>query len=221
MFLELKDFLTLEEVERLRAIAAKVDFVDGKVSNPYNNTKNNQQASEADPRNAEASQIVAAAFLRSGPFQDFAFPRSIVPPLLARYEVDMAYGAHSDGAYLQLGRDRLRSDLAATIWLNPPDSYDGGELVVHFGTRPVVIKGEAGSVVIYPATQVHEVLPVRRGQRLVSITFIESRIQDEFLRTQLYELSRIAEDEGPRMTWDCRVRLDTVRNNLLRMWSRN
>ena len=49
MFLELKDFLTLEEVERLRAIAAKVDFVDGKVSNPYNNTKNNQQASEADP----------------------------------------------------------------------------------------------------------------------------------------------------------------------------
>ena len=66
-------------------------------------------------------------------------------------------------------------------WLNPPASYDGGELVGASGHRPVVIKGEPGSVVVYPSTQLHEVTPVRRGQRLVSITFIESLIPDEFL----------------------------------------
>jgi PKHD-type hydroxylase len=220
MFLELTDFLSADEVARLRDIAARVRFVDGKVSNPNNQTKNNQQAHEADPLYGESARLLADAFLRSAPFQDFAFPRSLVPPLLARYEAGMGYGAHSDGAFMQLGKDRLRSDLAATVWLNPPDSYDGGELVVHFGTKPVAIKGPPGSVVIYPSTQLHEVRPVTRGTRLVAVTFIESRIPDEFLRNQLYELGRIAETEGPRMDWDARVRLDVVRNNLLRLWAR-
>jgi PKHD-type hydroxylase len=220
MFLELKNFLGPTEVARLQDIAAKLNFVDGRASNPNNPTKNNLQASELDPLYGESSRILADAFLRSGPFQDFAFPRSIVPPLLARYEVGMAYGAHADGAHMQLGKDRLRSDLAATVWLAPPDSYDGGELVVHLGTKPVAIKGEAGSVVIYSSTQLHEVTPVRRGQRLVAVTFIESRIPDEFQRLQLYELNQVAEQEGPKMSWECRVKLDVVRNNLIRMWSR-
>ena len=92
--------------------------------------------------------------------------------------------------------------------------------MVHLGTRPVVIKGQAGSVIVYPSTQLHEVTPVRRGQRLVSITFIESLIPDEFLRTQLYELSEVAALEGLKIAWNSRVRLDAVRNNLLRLWSR-
>ena len=92
---------------------------------------------------------------------------------------------------------------------------------MHLGTRPVVIKGEPGSVVVYPSTQLHEVMAVRRGQRLVSITFIESQIPEEFLRTQLYELSEVAALEGLKMEWSNRVRLDAVRNNLLRLWARN
>lgn len=59
------------------------------------------------------------------------------------------------------------------------------------------------------------------GQRLVSITFIESRIPNEFQRTQLYELGEIAALEGLTMSWEGRVRLDVVRNNLLRLWSLN
>jgi PKHD-type hydroxylase len=76
-------------------------------------------------------------------------------------------------------------------------------------------------VIVYPSTQLHEVAPVRRGQRLVSITFIESMIPDEFQRTQLYELSEVAALEGLKMEWGNRVRLEAVKNNLLRLWSRN
>ena len=220
MFLEMKDFLTADEVARLRDIAGRAAFVDGRVSNPHNKAKNNLQASDADPLYAESSRMVAAAFARCAPFHDFAFPRHIAPPLLARYEVGMTYGAHADTSHMRFGNEVRRSDLSATVWLNPPASYDGGELVVHLGTRPVVIKGEPGSVVVYPSTHLHEVTPVRRGQRLVSITFIESLIPDEFQRTQLYELSEVAALEGLKMEWGNRVRLDAVKNNLLRLWSR-
>ena len=220
MFLEIKDFLRADEVARLRELATRVQFVDGRISNPHNRAKNNLQASEADPLYVESSRIVGDAFLRSEPFRNFAFPRHIAPPLLARYEVGMTYGAHADTSHMRFGNDVRRSDLSATVWLNPPESYDGGELVVHLGTKPVVIKGEAGSVVVYPSTQLHQVTPLRRGQRLVSITFIESMIPDEFHRTQLYELDEVAALEGLKMSWDGRVRLEAVRYNLRRLWSR-
>jgi hypothetical protein len=45
-------------------------------------------------------------------------------------------------------------------------------------------------------------------------------IPDEFQRTQLYELSEVAALEGLKMNWNNRVRLEAVRNNLLRLWSR-
>jgi len=221
MFLEINDFLKAEEVARLRELATRVTFVDGRISNPHNQAKKNLQASETDPLQVESSRIVADAFARSGPFRDFAFPAHVAPPLLARYEVGMTYGAHADTAHMRFGNQVRRSDLSATVWLNPPQDYDGGELVVHLGTRPVVIKGQPGSVVVYPSTQLHEVTPIRRGQRLVSITFIESMIPDEFLRTQLYELNEVAALEGLKMEWSSRVRLEAVKNNLLRLWSRD
>jgi PKHD-type hydroxylase len=220
MFLELKGFLKADEVARLKELAASVQFVDGRISNPHNQAKNNLQASEADPLYMESSRIVGEAFMRSEPFRNFAFPKHIAQPLLARYEVGMTYGAHADTSHMRFGNEIHRSDLSATVWLNPPESYDGGELVVHLGTRPVVIKGEPGSVIVYPSTQLHEVTPVRRGQRLVSITFIESMIPDEFLRTQLYELNEVAAIEGLKMSWEGRVRLEAVRNNLRRLWTR-
>ena len=220
MFLEIKGFLKTEEIARLQELASRVRFVDGRISNPHNLAKNNLQASETDPLYLESSRIVGDAFMRSEPFRNFAFPRHIAPPLLARYEVGMTYGAHADTSHMRFGNEVRRSDLSATVWLNPPENYDGGELVVHLGTRPVVIKGEPGSVVVYPSTQLHEVAPVRRGQRLVSITFIESMIPDEFLRTQLYELNEVAAIEGLKMSWEGRVRLEAVRNNLRRLWAR-
>jgi len=62
MFLEIKDFLKPEEVVRLQELAAKAQFVDGRISNPHNQAKNNLQAHETDPHQAESSRIVAAAF---------------------------------------------------------------------------------------------------------------------------------------------------------------
>ena len=172
MFLEIKGFLKAEEVARLRELAAKVQFVDGRITNPHNQAKNNLQASETDPLYAESSRIVADAFVRCEQFRSFAFPKHIAPPLLARYEIGMTYGAHADTSHMRFGNEIRRSDLSATVWLNPPESYDGGELVVHLGTKAVVIKGEPCSAWFYPSTQLHELAPVRLGQRLFSITVI-------------------------------------------------
>ena len=114
----------------------------------------------------------------------------------------------------------LRSDLSCTVFLNDPMSYEGGELVLHIGTKPVPVKGLPGEAFIYPSTLLHEVRPVRSGQRLVSITFIESLIPDEQQRNALFELRDILSLEGLKMDWVNRVRMEVVCQNLARSWSR-
>ena len=219
MFLEIPQLLSDAEITRLRQLGQELRFVDGRLSNPANTQKNNLQADPADQKYAESSQIVGAALLRSEEFRNFAFPKKIAPPLLARYEPGMKYGAHADAARVNSAAGMLRSDISATIFLSDPASYQGGELVTHLGTRPVAFKGRPGEAIVYPSTLLHEVRPVVSGQRLVSITFIESFIPDEYLRTQLYELNEVAAIEGLKMGWESRVRLEVVRQNLERLWS--
>ena len=219
MFLEIKSLLTPADLTRLTALARELRFVDGRVTNPANTTKQNLQADYADPKYAESVQVLQAAIGRSEEFMNFAMPKRIAPPLLSRYEPGMKYGAHADSAIINIPNARIRSDLSCTIFIAPPTGYDGGELSIVSGTRELAFKGEPGDAIVYPSTMLHEVKPVRSGQRLVAITFIESLIADHHQRLQVYELNEIAALEGLTMKWENRVRLDVVRQNLMRMWA--
>jgi PKHD-type hydroxylase len=52
----------------------------------------------------------------------------------------MHYGAHTDAAYLQLPGTVMRSDLSCTIFLNDPESYEGGALRVYLGDASISFK---------------------------------------------------------------------------------
>ncbi len=221
MILEIPDLLSSLELKRLQQIGAEASFVDGRISNPHNKTKNNQQIDNAAPGYQESSQLLMNALVRHEGFRDFAMPVKIAPPLLCKYDPGMAYGAHFDVASLQLKELQtvLRSDISATVFLHDPASYDGGELVLHLESRKIPIKLPAGGLVVYPSTMLHEVAKVTRGQRLVAITFIESQIIDERQRHMIYSLGEVSALEGLTMKPENRNRLDLVKHNLIRMWS--
>jgi PKHD-type hydroxylase len=221
MFREIKSLLGSAEVERLRSLAATMQFIDGRVSNQTNPTKNNLQAARGeDQRYAESVKIVTDGLARSREFREFAFPKRLSEPLLSRYDIGMSYGAHPDSPYLPVAPSGLmRTDLSATIFIADPESYEGGELVIYLGNRRLAFKASAGDAVVYPSTKLHEVTKVTSGSRLVSIVFIESIIADEYKRTQIYELNEIAALEGAQMSWENRMRFEVARNNLMRMWS--
>jgi len=100
MFLEQKGFLKPDEVGKLIDLSRRLRFVDGRLSNPDNTTKANQQADLDDPGFAETSRIVMDAFERSWEFKSFALPVKIAAPLLSRYEPGMRYGPHADWAFM-------------------------------------------------------------------------------------------------------------------------
>ena len=219
MFIEVPDLLNPAQVQRLRDIAAKAKFVDGRISNPNNKAKNNLQLDHTDTSYQESAQIMGEALVQNEAVQEFTFMLRIAPPLMCRYKPEMSYGVHSDNAFVNVGQGMLRSDISCTIFIADPETYEGGELTIHLGNRSVGIKGAAGSAVLYPSTTLHEVKPVSSGERLVAITFIESQIMDEKKRYLLYQLNEVAALEGYNISWDNRVMLQHISASLHRMWS--
>ena len=206
------------EVAECRRIAAATPFVDGRITNPHNKAKQNEQLHDAAAYQ-KSSELLRNAMLRSSEFIEFAFPVSLAPPLMTRYKPGMKYGAHADAAFIQLPGATIRSDLSCTIFLNDPADYDGGELNVRLGDAQLAFKLKPGEAIVYPSDSFHQVAPVTRGERLVAITFIQSRVQDPFRRNMLYELNEIAALEGLKMDPENYGRLQLVQQNLLRHWS--
>lgn len=209
--------LTDAEVAECRRIAATAPFVDGRITNPHNKAKQNEQLHEPEAYQ-KSSQLLLQAYSRSEEFREFAFPVLIAPPFLTRYRPGMKYGVHSDAAFIRMPGGELRSDLSSTIFLGNPDEYEGGALHIRYGDADIRIKLRAGEAVIYPSDTLHEVEPVTKGERLVAITFIQSRIQDPFQRNLLFDLNEVAALEGLKMEYENFARLQLVQNQLLRYW---
>ena len=206
------------EIAECRRIAASAQFVDGRISNPHNQTKQNEQLHEPATYQ-KSSELLRQAMLRSQEFMEFAFPVAFAPPMMTRYKPGMKYGAHSDAAFIQLPGTTIRSDLSCTIFLNEPQDYDGGELNISLGDAQLSFKLKPGEAIIYPSDTFHQVIPVTRGERLVAITFIQSRIQDPFRRNLLFELNEVAALEGLKMDFNNFARLQLVQQQLLRYWA--
>lgn len=218
MFLKIEDLLTTEEVSRLRTLAASLTFVDGKVSNPHSKVKNNFQADPSQPGSQEASRIVLGAFSRSREFAEFTMAELVAPPLLTKYEPGKSYGEHIDMAEVHVGQRRVRSDLSCTVFLNDPDSYEGGELDIRLQGHHLAVKGKPGEAVVYPSTTYHRVREVTKGERLVAITFIQSQVRDALPREILFELAEFYGLEAENVSWENRQRLEFIQQNLKRLW---
>jgi PKHD-type hydroxylase len=134
--------------------------------------------------------MILAALERHPLFISAALPCRVFPPIFNRYDVGMSLGTHVDNSIRPvMGTPfRVRTDLAATLFLSQPDEYDGGELVVDDVYGAHAVKLPAGEMVLYPATSLHHVTPVRRGTRLASIFWIQSMVRDDSHRRLLFEL---------------------------------
>lgn len=210
--------LTDAEITECRKIAAGAQFVHGRITNPHNKAKENEQLHEPQAYQ-RSSQLLLQAFSRSEEFRDFAFPVLIAPPMITRYQPGMHYGAHADSAFIQLPGGTLRSDLSCTIFLNEPESYEGGSLHIELGDAEMQFKLPPGYAIVYPSDTLHQVDPVTKGERLVAITFIQSRISDPFRRNLLFNLNEVAALEGLKMSQENFSRMQLIQNQLLRYWA--
>src|SRR3546814_10302386 len=100
----------------------------------------------------------------------------------------MGYGPNIDNALMGEAPQR-RIDLAFTLFLSDPESYEGGELEIDepAGTRS--FKLPAGAAILYPANSLHRVAAVASGRRDVAVGWLQ---RSEEHTSELQSLMRIS-----------------------------
>ncbi len=195
--------------------------VDGRLTAGFaaGRVKHNLELRPEPERMQLLVRILMASLGHNETFRFAVLPHRVADPIFARYTPGMTYGDHVDDPIMGSGGPRFRTDVSMTVFLNPPESYDGGELSIRtpFGDRAV--KLPAGDAVIYPSSSLHRVNPVTRGERLVALTWIQSYVRDAARRELLYELNlareRLLKDQPGT---DTTGYVDRSYANLLRMW---
>ena len=225
MLLQVPGLLNPAEVAKVRGLIDAGDWADGNATSGAQSAlaKDNRQLAEDSPAAREAGVLIREALTRNPLFMSAALPHTVYPPLFNRYGGGQAFGDHIDNA-LRFHRDtgvRIRTDLSATLFLAEPETYDGGELVIEdtFGAHEV--KLPAGDLILYPASSLHRVEPVTRGERVGSFFWIQSLVRQDAQRALLFDMDlaiqRVAGQTG--LGDPAVVSLTGAYHNLLRMWS--
>ncbi len=219
MIISIPDILDYDAAKLVRAKVTSMRFVDGgATAGKFARAVKNNQQLEPGPETEKVQQSILAAVRASLTFEMAARPKIIKPPLVSRYEPGMEYGTHVDNA-LMSGRPPIRSDMSFTLFLEDPDNYDGGELVIEGMLGAQEIKLPPGALVLYPTSALHHVAPVTRGQRLAAVSWVQSLVRDPAQRELLFDLETVRRDlfdkSGKTAEFDL---VSKSFHNLLRMW---
>ncbi len=187
------------------------------------NEKSNLQLAQDNPLAQNLGQFIVGQLANVSDFQAAAVPHKIFPPMFNCYQGGGTFGNHIDNAirfHPQTG-EAIRTDVSITVFLNEPDEYDGGELIIQDTYGEQKVKLAAGDAVLYPSTSLHQVTPVTRGRRLASFFWIQSFVADLVNRTTLYQLDKSIQDISLKLPNSQEaITLSGIYHNLLRQWSR-
>jgi PKHD-type hydroxylase len=221
MIVRIEGLLTAGEVAHCRQVLEGAAWIDGRSTAGEQSglAKHNLQLAEGAPQAKALGELILSKLGASAKFMSAALPARVFPPLFNRYGEGMAFGDHIDNAvrYSEASGDSYRTDLSCTLFLSDPSDYDGGELTVD-GQG---IKLGAGDLAVYPATTVHRVEPVTRGERLAAFFWVQSMVRDGGRRGLLHDMDQaialVRRDLGDAHR--AAISLTGAYHNLIRMWA--
>ena len=217
----LQGVLSAPLLQQLGVVLSQAEFTDGRAT-ATDAAKSVKQNLQIDTQNQTvlpaAQHLIGQALMQYPAFHTAFFPMRLFPFLLSKYEPGMQYGWHVDSPIM--GNPPVRTDLAMTLFLSDPASYDGGELVIRDAQGEKAYKPAQGDAVVYPCRSVHCVREVTRGQRLAAVSWIQSAVRSPEQRTVLQQLHQVYEQlnrQDPNSAQGNQL-LQTW-SNLLRMWA--
>ena len=223
MLLVIPAVLETGKLARVRALLDQGTFVDGRLSagKTARLVKRNEELDSSSRHMQALNNLVMGSLVQHPLYQAGAMPYRVATPYYARYTRGMAYGDHVDDPVMgPPGGGQYRSDVSTTVFLNAPDEYQGGELVIRTAYGEQALKPDAGDAVIYPSSSLHRINAVTDGERLVAVTWAQSMVRDPQQRELLFQLYQAREEllqntpEGEAAT-----RVDHAYVNLVRMWA--
>lgn len=177
--------------------------------------------SQGHPNAQKTLQLIATRIMENPTVSAMGLIDCLFPPLFNRYDVGHFYDDHCDEPIARDAQNnRIRADLAFTLWLSEPKEYTGGELVITNGmSHPDEYKGNAGDLILYPSIHVHRVNEVKTGRRFAVVGWAQSLIPDLAARTEIVKLNQILDHVAQSKDRALFAKLEAHRNYLIRLWS--
>jgi PKHD-type hydroxylase len=222
MLTQIKGILDQDQLATVHRLIAAGGFQDGSASAGLaaRRVKHNDELTLDPTQMSKLNNLVMGNLVKHPVYRSAAMPLKIAAPYYARYTAGMSYGDHVDDPIMGQGSELYRSDVSVTIFLNSPDDYDGGELVVQTAFGEQQVRLPAGDAVIYPSSSRHHVAEVSRGERLVAVSWIQSLVREPEKRTLLHDMNLAREallQQQPDSEITRQVNHSYI--NLVRMWS--
>lgn len=217
-YLHIHQLLTSEQLAQVNQLQEKATFKDGKLtaSNAAKAVKNNLQMDTQSQSYMQIQQMLIMALNQHTQFRSATLIKNIYPFLLSKYEPGMEYGWHVDSPLMG---EMMRTDIALTIFLSDPETYEGGELELQTPLGTQLYKLKAGDAFCYPCQQVHRVREVTKGIRKVAVTWIQSMVKNSEQRKILFDTQQAINQLHERKETDTANTLQQIHSNLLRMWA--
>lgn len=217
----LPGFLKPEMINALLPLIDKAPFIDGRTTatQAAREVKRNLQVDTND-RNIfpQMQQVIGMALMNEPKLNTEFYAARIYQILFSKCETGMGYGWHVDSPVM--GVPPTRTDLAMTVFLSDPSSYEGGELVIRTETGETSYKPQLGDAVIYPCQYIHCVNDVKSGVRLAAVTWIQCSVRSAEQRQLLSNLKKLHEHLAAQDAQSPETQLALQSwSNLLRMWA--
>lgn len=224
MLITIPDVLTPQELAHCQQLLKNAEWEDGRSTAGYlaEQVKTNLQLAITHPVTQQLGELIVNALANHPAFIAAALPAKILPPRFNRYQGGGAYGNHIDNALFAVpgSTERVRTDVSSTLFLNDPEEYEGGELIIEDTYGSQRIKLPAGHLVVYPGTSLHRVTPVTKGERLASFFWSQSMVRHAHQRAMLWDLDQSIQELATHDP-DSNVlaKLSGIYHNLIREWA--
>lgn len=220
-YLHIRQLLKPEELETVIGLANMGRFVDGKLTatDAAASVKSNMQMPlEGSHESQQIGNIVMRAIVQNPTVQAAIMPKIILPPIISKYQPGMNYGLHVDSP-LMGSQYTIRTDVGMTLFLSDPESYEGGELVIHSEVGEIKYKLAKGDAIIYSTTKLHKVSPVTSGERLAVVTWMQCVVRDPQKREILLGLNKALQKIREKGLTEEHLMVQQAYSNLIRMWA--
>lgn len=219
--------LTFDEADRIVEQLETLDVWEEGKARTKDLTGTVKQNLEIDRNNSISqsfNKFISQKLHEHADFHKDNMPHKVFGIKFNKYVHNGTYHRHTDASSMH----DVRTDLAVTIFLTDPESYDGGELCIEQTDGSIIKhKGQKGDCVVYRCGRPHWVAPVTKGNRICGITWIQSFLRDVHQRNIISSLRKTIttiEKNVEHSNQDCRYRnwmtnLAAIDGELMRMWT--
>ncbi|MEM7729602.1 MAG: Fe2+-dependent dioxygenase [Pseudomonadota bacterium] len=200
MILTIADLLGPDDLSAVRDGLGTVRWRDGRhtAGTIAGAVKANRQADLSGRSGLAIRDRIAGALHAHPVLRAAAQPARFSDMIISRTAAGGGYGRHIDNPFMGSSgvNAALRTDLSYTLFLNDPSEYEGGALLIERPDGDRRYRFPAGTLLLYTSSYLHAVEPVARGERLVCVGWIESRVRDAERREILFDLENLAVSLG-------------------------